>query len=245
MGMVSRTWDVLETRWKALPQRQRVALGFFVSWLAYFVLDQIGEAAKQSMPLLGSGLAAVRPVLMNQLVIGSIAGGLLIGFWPNLVSALRRAWLRSVLAFLVVGSISFFAGTMLAGWSDPETFTPSPKARVNDNKTPRVFTTKTPRELIHIRYWNTKIAADKLLHAYIGQWIAITGKVDDASFSDKRPGYLIVGLSGDIIQAQLLFSPKWKSALQDVAKGQRIYAVCQIAGFDPTVLLLSECELTQ
>jgi hypothetical protein len=79
--------------WKGLGERQKYVISFAASWFTIYVLDKGADAVFGAVPA-SPVLAVVKPILrdyvLDRFVAGLVVGALVIGFWGNIISFIRK-----------------------------------------------------------------------------------------------------------------------------------------------------------
>jgi hypothetical protein len=253
MGWIRTTWVSLERRWESLSQRQRVIAGFFATWFAIWCLDKIANAVWGDLPPfspIAVTMGIFQQYILNGYVGTFLAGAILIGFWSNIGSSLRRFALFSRQTALIIGaalSVVFclLVGLYLGAWvgvqDDVRLFVPAASLTFNSDKSGRNFEDKQPWMMERFFRDNTKIVAMQKMRSEAMKWIAITGKIKDAA--PAGDGNTLVTLKEHDDNAVMAFGKSWLARFNTLNKGERIYAVCKMRSVSSSAITFDQCEL--
>jgi hypothetical protein len=105
----------------------------------------------------------------------------------------------------------------------------------------RIFTGKTPFELVKIYQDHTAIQAKPLVEPFLGLWIYTAGNC--FSVNDSKE-YLLASLYPDdsLLAIRCKFSNLWRNDLLRVQKKENVHVLGQIVGID-SGLSLENCEI--
>ena len=243
----------LSSIWAQLSERQKWALTGVGGWLGAWAVSKLCDLASAQ---LGWGVLSavgqlIATYLLNWPVATFLIGGVVVAFGPNAwanVREHRKELPGLILSLVFIGIVTFGTWTMLSTiyhWvaDAPRTYSPPPYAMKNADGSIRIFTAKTPSQLLSPFDQDTKIMAAKTISAERGKWIAITAPIFDISsdFNDESPDVLIGGTAEH--GASLLFRRNWVAKTINLPKGTRIFAVCTIKDAVKFLLTLENCEL--
>ena len=107
----------------------------------------------------------------------------------------------------------------------------------------RVFTTRSPRELLALFEGRTILQGDRLMEPYKGLWISVVAET--SMIVPDTSGITVVLMSGkDLVNAR--FDNRWRTALSRVNKGDQIKIRGKIAAVqNGQQLYLLDSELTE
>jgi hypothetical protein len=236
--------------WGKLTDRQKVVARFSGSWATIWLLDHLADSIFGSR-IIGSPVAIaldfIRLYALNGYVACAIAGGLVIGFWPDIATRVRHV--RIIALFLVtaliiaVGAGVPYLSDYLESRHDPRLFSPPAAVRRDPNGTIRSFINQQPKSLMADLGNTTALAAAKSLQDDKAKWMAITGTIDDATF-DEFSKSVDVSLKNSKGETDLIFEEPWKQKIAAVPKGGNIFAICNVKYANSFRLMLAKCELT-
>lgn len=110
----------------------------------------------------------------------------------------------------------------------------------------RVFSRRTPAELVGLGKGLTEIAAGDVVKSHIGNWLKVEGLVNDVSSSMGGKDIMVVLERSDLHILLLLHfdASKWKPQVSTLIIGDKISVIGTIRSIDRTgYVSLEECEL--
>ena len=122
---------------------------------------------------------------------------------------------------------------------EPAPEKPQPKASLKDR---RVFSPRTPEQLLDEVKGKTEMAAQLITKRHIGQWLRGESEIVNIS-QDKHNDKIYVGLLGPF---SCYFSDSWKNKLAGYNPRDRIRVIGQIEKISPMgIIRLVDCELVE
>ena len=109
----------------------------------------------------------------------------------------------------------------------------------------RVFSRRTPKELVDMFEGRTNLEAERITQQHIGSWLRVKGKVEN--ISNSSGGSLMVFL-GDLFDTPPMITlwfeaDKWLPKIQTLSKGDEIVVLGKIKEIRRSRIELELCEL--
>ncbi|MDE2802629.1 MAG: hypothetical protein OXK21_07095 [Chloroflexota bacterium] len=154
---------------------------------------------------------------------------------------------RAPVFFALVGGVSTVVVVWLLGTNGrPQQLTNSVQSeqwKAIFKTIGRIYSPRTPAELVRAIQGMTEIAAERVMEPHLGQWLRVSVVVSDVS---SRSGNISVYASGNDSQPNLhlyFVARDWSSRLIVLNPGDTIRAEGKIARVTDSSLRLEECEL--
>jgi hypothetical protein len=116
---------------------------------------------------------------------------------------------------------------------------PAPKP----SKPKKVFIDVSPSYLSGLYKNRTAVQGDALAAAYIGKWIAVTGKVIDISQDPPRNDFLVQFSDSEGVWLAATFPEELSEKISHIPHGATITVQGEIRSVDTMRVILKECEL--
>ena len=186
--------------------------------------------------LLGASLVAVVGGLFEYFMTGGEAG------WIPLGAG-------------VVGAFVMAVWIALVGKSEPQTPEPVQMRIVGSGgvavalresePSQRVFSPRSPSELVALRKGKTEIVARAAIKPHIGTWLPYQGPVVDVKFHYSGEG-MVISLEHSSVDAPRIyawFGPSWSKSIEILDIGDQVTLVGEISDILSNLIALEKCEL--
>jgi hypothetical protein len=179
--------------------------------------------------------------LVKVLSVGAVVciiAGLLIFFWPERAAETTQTATQSGSRNVQIqGQTVNFHGSISTG--DEEV----PAARLPDGRT---LVDVTPAYLASLYGEHTEIQADKLLEAFVGKWMRVSGSVEEVFATDENGACVAFPHEGPDEPSVMMYF-RGKAVIDDQLRvlkiGDRITVIGQIESASAGVIVLKNCEL--
>ncbi len=107
----------------------------------------------------------------------------------------------------------------------------------------KVFSPRTPAELVAEVAGKTELAAKDISRRHIGQWMRVEGTVNDVSTVSREVGVHLQPANSQPLVALWFDTDIWRARLSVLNIGDRIAAIGTIGSISSHIVSLDECEL--
>ena len=107
----------------------------------------------------------------------------------------------------------------------------------------RIYSPRTPVELVSAIEGITKIMADRINEPHLGQWLRVSGTVNDVSNEVDEINVFLTKTASQPYLALYFASKDWSQRLIVLRPGDTIHAEGEIAHISEYTVMLKHCEL--